>query len=104
MSIVVHITGGSNPRLSSSSVLQDFFSLPASTSKNIGPSSGRIGNGWVYCSGPPGLLDATESACVQYRHSLKESPTTLNASDTEAGHGNTSVLKNLEWYCARWEV
>ena len=47
--------------------------------------------GWVYSSGPPGLLEATEAACIAFQR-------------TRTGRRDREGVKALEWYCARWEV
>ncbi|KAH7196491.1 uncharacterized protein B0J16DRAFT_390408 [Fusarium flagelliforme] len=51
------------------------------------------GSGWVYSSGPPALLSATERACVEFqkKHGAKH-----NEKDW--------TVQDLSWYMARWEV
>ena len=51
---------------------------------------------WVYVSGPAGLLNQAEDACVDIAADLRRS----KKSSTESKHGATA----LDYYIARWEV
>ncbi|RBR25384.1 uncharacterized protein FIESC28_01821 [Fusarium coffeatum] len=51
------------------------------------------GSGWVYSSGPPALLSATERACVEFQKDHRN-------KDNEKGW----TVHDLSWYMARWEV
>ena len=47
------------------------------------------GTDWIYCSGPVGLLDVTDAACLKFQH--------------QVGSRSRGV-RSLGWYCAKWEV
>ncbi|CAG7561206.1 unnamed protein product [Fusarium equiseti] len=51
------------------------------------------GSGWVYSSGPPALLSATEQACIEFQKEHR-------GKDNEKGW----TVQDLSWYMARWEV
>ena len=54
--------------------------------------------GWVYCSGPSGLLDATDGACLDLSRRLRASRGASGAPP------RTGTVSKLDWYCAKWEV
>ncbi|KAK3713326.1 hypothetical protein LTR37_008518 [Vermiconidia calcicola] len=54
--------------------------------------------GWVYVSGPAGLLNMTESACVDLEYELRRA---RRATDQSQG---TFAIEKLEHYVAKWEV
>ena len=123
MNVIIHISGSGAGRLEPLGVLQDCFSATSPTSKaekhiEKGSETGEQTNkevkdesgdkqqdqiGWIYCSGPTGLLNATETACVQYRRTLKDIASPADGA-VEDGRSGGSVVKEIEWYCARWEV
>ncbi|CAH0046840.1 unnamed protein product [Clonostachys solani] len=49
---------------------------------------------WVYSSGPDGLIQATESACVAARQEIHDIVKT----------GRKPTVLELDWYMAKWEV
>ena len=55
-------------------------------------------SGWVYCSGPAGLLDATDAACLGFSRRLRAARAANGAPSSRAG------VARLDWYCAKWEV
>lgn len=54
------------------------------------------GKGWVYVSGPEGLLFSTEAACVSLRKEIRRGRETYG--------GVNWCVEGLEWYSAKWEV
>ena len=48
------------------------------------------GSVWVYSSGPDGLINATEDACVKARRTIRS--------------GNQTPIGDISWYMAKWEV
>ncbi|GKT62721.1 hypothetical protein ColTof4_01659 [Colletotrichum tofieldiae] len=51
---------------------------------------------WVYSSGPAGLLDSVERACVEAQKSIRIAK--------NGGTTNSWAVQNLSWYMAKWEV
>lgn len=58
-----------------------------------GTASDKRGRGWIYASGPGGLLQATEEACVNMQRKMRNADNTVSCR-----------VQNLSWYIARWEV
>ncbi|KAM0210004.1 hypothetical protein ACHAQI_006116 [Fusarium lateritium] len=65
-----------------------------SARRSIDPAA--QGQGWVYSSGPPALLSATERACIQFQRDIRGNA----KGDNEKGW----AVQDLSWYMARWEV
>ena len=53
----------------------------------------KLPSGWVYCSGPAGLLHVTDVACLNLDRSLR-----IRSKSQDFG------LTRLDRYCAKWEV
>lgn len=51
---------------------------------------------WIYVSGPSGLLDRAEDACVDLERELKQA----KKAKSETG----LTISHIEHYVARWEV
>ena len=101
MDLIVHISSAGGGRLNPATCLHDFLAhgQPAeSTEKRLAKSPDSQAKCWVYCSGPEGLLDAAETACVDYKEKLRREKT---ASTSKGAAGSVGTF---EWYCAKWDV
>lgn len=89
MSLVVHISSEGG-RLDPGSYLTSFFEASTRNAEELDKEARGYRRGWVYCSGPEGLLDVTEAACVEFESGLRCSA--------------SPFVNKLDWYIARWQV
>lgn len=74
-----HITGSGRPRLDFESAMPHRLAGDEST--------------WVYFSGPNGLMNAAEQACIDF-----------NTARRRADKAARISSPRLDWYCAKWDV
>ncbi|KAL1877458.1 hypothetical protein Daus18300_002445 [Diaporthe australafricana] len=91
MSIRVHVSSESG-RMDSESCLREMLSN--SQGNTTLPDIRH--KAWVYVSGPESLLSTTEMACLAVRRSIRDS---RKGKDLQPW-----LVKDLEWYSAKWEV
>lgn len=94
----LHVSAG-NGRLDAERCLEEFCFDPdrpiLEESKEGTATESTRGKTWVYCSGPDGLLEATETACIKVEKEIRRS------KKKQAARGR---VETLEWYIARWSL
>ncbi|KAM0340360.1 hypothetical protein ACHAPU_010496 [Fusarium lateritium] len=68
--------------------------LAVSTRDSVAPAA--QGQAWVYSSGPPALLSATQKSCVTMQKEIR--------GGTREGYEKGWTVQDLTWHMARWEV
>ena len=108
--VVTHVSSQAG-RINPMGCLQSFFGSAASdkgATQHIGESKASDAHrhdmredavGWVYCSGPGGLLEAADAACLDLRREIR-SANSVKQPDTSS----SLAIKDFNWYCAKWEV
>lgn len=93
----VHLhVSSENGRLDLKSAFAVHLGIQASAGSLVDDDGRQDGlQGWVYMSGPDGLLSAAEDACLDLQEEVRRDR-----------KGSTALmpLKQFDWYVARWEV
>jgi ferric-chelate reductase len=99
--LVLHVSS-EHGRLDVATTLREYLREVASTTSTSALENSRIDerHAWVYVSGPVGLLDQAEDACVELERQLRRYKRKRGKDSPDLGMG----VDRVEHYIAKWEV
>lgn len=105
MHLQLHVSSEQG-RLDMQKTLRDCLSVsPSNTNEKDGQRDRRSlprQSAWIYASGPAGMLDAADDACIDLQCELKRQ---RKQSKTENGSGEAGLaVARIDRYIAKWEV